>query len=198
VAENPLSKLSRVLGGVLLTQGRLGHQVLGQLLLGNSTDAAIAGASVVVTATAGQRDAVFQVALRTAVPALALAAIFRRREEQLSRLETILAQRERALGARSADFARRESNLRARDRAASQPDVTPRDAPAPADSQAAARLVAAETARAKARRMVVALEREQRLLRKQVVKLRARLAAQRSAPVLPDGPTTRKRPAPRR
>jgi hypothetical protein len=210
VTEGPLSKLGRVLGGVILTQGRLGHQVLGQLLLGNSTDAAIAGASVVVTATTGQQNAVFQVALRTAVPALALAALFARREEQLDRLETILDKRERALDARTTDFARRQTELRARDRAVSKPEPPPlepaarvdTEAAATMNAEAAARVKVAEAATAKARRMVIALERERHILRKKVVALRGRLAAHgeqpsRIAPPPPADPTPPETP-PRR
>lgn len=100
MAESPVKKIGRLLGGIALTQGRLGHQVLGQLLLAGSNDAEIAGASVVVTGTSGDRDAVSQVALRTAAPALAVAALFKRREEQLERFEAKLAQRASALDTR--------------------------------------------------------------------------------------------------
>src|SRR5215470_5729152 len=71
LAESPLFTLARVLGGVILMQGRLGHQVLGQLLVTDSNEVAIAGASLVVAATTGQRSVVGQMALRTLAPALA-------------------------------------------------------------------------------------------------------------------------------
>ena len=58
LAEDPLGTLARLLAGVALMQGNLGHQVLGQLLVINSNEVAIAGASLVVAATTGQRSVV--------------------------------------------------------------------------------------------------------------------------------------------
>jgi hypothetical protein len=83
LAENPLLTLTRVLGGVLLTQGRLGHQVLGQMLIMGSHEVAIAGAAVVVAGTSGQKNAVGQIALRTAAPALAVRLLLNKQEKRL-------------------------------------------------------------------------------------------------------------------
>jgi hypothetical protein len=99
LAENPLATIARVLGGVVLMDGRLGHQVLGQLLVMNTNEVAIAGASVVVAATSGQRNAVGQIVLRTAIPALAVRAILRKTEERIDRKATLLAERELRLEA---------------------------------------------------------------------------------------------------
>jgi hypothetical protein len=84
LAENPLLTLTRVLGGVILTQGRLGHQVLGQMLIMGSHEVAVAGASVVVAASSRQKNAVGQVALRTAAPALAVRLLLNKQEKRLA------------------------------------------------------------------------------------------------------------------
>jgi hypothetical protein len=97
LAESPLLTLSRVFAGVVLMQGRLGHQVLGQLLVTNSNEVAIAGASLVVAATTGQRSVVGQMALRTVAPALAVRVLLNKQEERLERKSLRLAERERAL-----------------------------------------------------------------------------------------------------
>jgi len=93
MAESPVSVLLRVLAGVGLRQGPVGHQVLGQLLILGSSEAAVAGASVIVAATERQRNAVGQAAIRTAAPAIAASAIIHR---DLKRLE----QREKDIGDR--------------------------------------------------------------------------------------------------
>ena len=118
MAESPVLKLARLLGGVVLMQGRLGHQVLGQLLVMNTNEVAVAGASVVVAATARQRNAVAQVALRTAAPALAVRGLLQKQEKRLERQVTLLAERERkveerdqAVGKRERELAKRRSAL---------------------------------------------------------------------------------------
>jgi hypothetical protein len=90
VAEHPLARLGRVAGGVVLMPGRLGHQVLGQLLLSGSTDVAIAAASVAVAAATRQRDVVVQVAISTIVPALAVRSLLQKQEERLKLREQLL------------------------------------------------------------------------------------------------------------
>jgi len=104
LADSPLFTLARVLGGVILMQGRLGHQVLGQLLVTDSNEVAIAGASLVVAATTGQRSAVGQMALRTLAPALAVRILLNQQEERLEQKALRLADRERALDKRKAEL----------------------------------------------------------------------------------------------
>jgi hypothetical protein len=113
LAESPLVTLSRVLAGVVLMQGRLGHQVLGQLLVTNSNEVAIAGASLVVAATTGQRSVVGQMALRTVAPALAVRVLLNRQEERLERKSQRLAERERALERRSIKLEAEHGDLEA-------------------------------------------------------------------------------------
>jgi len=84
VAENPALTLARVLGGVVLLQGGLGHQVLGQLLIAGSDDLAIAGAYLAVSATTRQENALAQAAIRTVVPAIAVHSLIK---QDLARLE---------------------------------------------------------------------------------------------------------------
>jgi hypothetical protein len=107
LAEAPVVTLARILGGVVLLQGRLGHQMLGQLLLANSDDLAIAGASVVVAAASRSPNAVLRTVLQTAAPAAALHSLFARRQEQLRlqearlrKLEARLRDERRALDTR--------------------------------------------------------------------------------------------------
>ena len=97
MAENPVLTVARLLGGLVLFQGRLGHQVLGQLLIANSNEVAIAGAAVVVAGTAGQQDAAGQIALRTAVPALAVRSLLLTKEQRLKRREKIVSEQESAV-----------------------------------------------------------------------------------------------------
>src|SRR5262249_38719587 len=85
LAESPFATLSRVLPGVVLMQGHLGHQVLGQLLVTNTNEVVIAGAALVVAATTSQRSVVGQMALRTVAPALAVRVLLNRQEERLER-----------------------------------------------------------------------------------------------------------------
>ena len=119
MAEAPVVTLARVLGGVMLLQGRLGHQVLGQLLLADSDDLAIAGASVVVAAASKSRNAVLRTVLQTAAPAAALHSLFARRAEQVRRREERVAQADRQwkIDRRNVEARLREfDNMRLRDR----------------------------------------------------------------------------------
>jgi ABC-type phosphate transport system auxiliary subunit len=93
VAESVLRRFARLLGGVVLTQGHLGHQVLGQLLIFDATEVEVAGANLAVAATERQRSAFAQMAIRTAVPALAVHALLRNREKRLEAREQRLADR---------------------------------------------------------------------------------------------------------
>jgi flagellar biosynthesis component FlhA len=94
VAENPTLTIARILGGVALLNGNLGHQILGQLLITNSNEVAIAGAAAAVAATSGQRNAAAQIAIRTAVPALAVRGLLLKQEQRIERREALVAERE--------------------------------------------------------------------------------------------------------
>jgi hypothetical protein len=94
LTERPAATLARVLGGVILMQGRLGHQVLGQLLLANSHDLAIAGASVVVAAASKSRDTVIRTVLQTAAPAAAIHLLVSRRADLVQRREARVSAQE--------------------------------------------------------------------------------------------------------
>src|SRR5262249_20816093 len=74
------------------------------LLVTDSNEVAIAGASLVVAATTGQRSVVGQMALRTLAPALAVRILLNRQEERLERKAQTLADRERALDKRKVDL----------------------------------------------------------------------------------------------
>jgi hypothetical protein len=117
VAENPLVTIGRILGGVALMHGGLGHQVLGQLLLMNTNEVAIAGASVVVAATSRQKNAVAQAAIRTAAPALAARLLIQRQQDRLEREAKLLEKRELRLEERALAVGKRESDLEARRKA---------------------------------------------------------------------------------
>jgi hypothetical protein len=99
LAESPVATIARLLGGVVLFQGRLGHEILGQLLILNTNEVAVAGAATVVAGTARQRNAVAQIALRTAAPALAARALLQRAEKRLEAREGLVEERERRLEA---------------------------------------------------------------------------------------------------
>ena len=107
MAENPIATLARLLGGVVLMEGNLGHQVLGQLLVMNTSEVALAGAAAVLAGTTGRRNQVGQIALRTVVPAVAVSAIVRKQEARLERKMKILEERERAFARRRARHRRR-------------------------------------------------------------------------------------------
>lgn len=85
MAENPLRKLARLLGGVALYQGPVPHQILGHLLVSNSTSVEMAGANMVVAAGTRGTSGVANVAVRTAAPTLAVTSIIARRERTLKR-----------------------------------------------------------------------------------------------------------------
>jgi uncharacterized protein YlxW (UPF0749 family) len=115
VAENPVLTLARLLGGVVLMQGRLGHQVLGQLLVTNSDEAALAAAAVVVAGTSRQRNAVAQVALRTAAPVIAASILINKDEKRVERREALLADRERRFRLWQKEVEERDRDVRKRE-----------------------------------------------------------------------------------
>lgn len=94
MAENPLLRVARLVGGVAMMQGRLGHQVLGQMLIAGTSELAVAGAAVAVAGTARVRNPAAQVVIRTAAPAIAIHALFDQRERMLRYRERALLQRE--------------------------------------------------------------------------------------------------------
>ena len=108
MAENPLARVARLLGGVAMMQGGLGHQVLGQLMIAGTGELPIAGAAVVVATTLRQRNTAAQLAIRTAAPALAVYTLFARREQLLLRREQDLVAREKAIAAQ--DFTLKTEN----------------------------------------------------------------------------------------
>ena len=97
MAENPVLTIARLAGGVILLDGNLGHQVLGQLLIMGTNEVAMAGAAAVMAGTSGQRNAVAQIVLRTFVPAAAVRMLLNKQEERIDRKLLLLEQREREL-----------------------------------------------------------------------------------------------------
>ena len=113
MAENPVKTLARLLAGVGLMHGRLGHQVLGQMLIMGNVSAAVAGAAVVVAATSRQKNAVAQVALRTAAPAIAATVLTQQRSERVDRREVQLEEKERAMTKRAEAIKDNEAKMAA-------------------------------------------------------------------------------------
>lgn len=111
MAEGPLVTLARLLGGVVLMRGRLGHQVLGQILVLGTHEVAIAGATVVVAATSDARDAMAQAVLRTAAPALAVRALVNRDIKRLEKRQDLQEERERELADRARSLDAREQEI---------------------------------------------------------------------------------------
>jgi chromosome segregation ATPase len=137
VADNPFVTLARVLGGVVLMQGRLGHQVLGQLLVTGSHEVTIAGASLVIAATAREKDAVSQAVIRTLAPAVAIHALTHREDKriraaqrELDRRRIQLAAATRGLDVRNAEIALLQATVsrQKRDVDALEGEVTARGA----------------------------------------------------------------------
>lgn len=114
MAENPLVTLARVLGGVVLMEGNLGHQVLGQLLIMNTNEVAMAGAIAVVAGARGRRGEVGQIALRTVAPALAVRAILNKQEQRIERKALRLQERELYLKKKGRALARKRRRLNRR------------------------------------------------------------------------------------
>jgi hypothetical protein len=94
VAEDPLRQLSRLAAGIVLMQGRLGHQVLGQLLVMDSSEIAMAGAALALAATSGPHNEVIQVALRTVAPVVAGHVVLKKQEDRIDRKKALLDERE--------------------------------------------------------------------------------------------------------
>ena len=94
MAEDPLRQLSRLAAGIVLMQGRLGHQILGQLLVMDTSEIAMAGAALALAATSGPRNEVVQVALRTVAPAVAGHVVLKKQEDRIDRKQALLDERE--------------------------------------------------------------------------------------------------------
>jgi hypothetical protein len=93
--------LARLAGGLILLDGNLGHQVLGQLLIMNTNEVAMAVAAAAMAGTTGQRNVVGQIIVRTVVPAVAVRTILNTQEERIDRKMILLEERERALDKRN-------------------------------------------------------------------------------------------------
>jgi hypothetical protein len=102
LAESPLATLARIAGGIVLMQGNLGHQVLGQLLVMNSNEVAMMGAAAILAGASGDRHLVGQMALRTVVPALAVRTLLNKQERRVELKLRKLREGERALDKRRA------------------------------------------------------------------------------------------------
>ena len=118
MAESPVLTLARLLGGVVLMRGRLGHQILGELLVMGSNEVAVAGAVAVVAATSRERNVAAQVVLRTAVPALAVRGLLQKQERRIAWKERLIAERERRVEERERELESRRSAAEAGARAA--------------------------------------------------------------------------------
>jgi hypothetical protein len=97
--ETPLAKLVRVVGGVLLSQGRLAHQVLGQMLILDLNQTELAGAALVVTAGTQRAGLFARTAISTVAPAVALQIMVDKAQRRLDRREKDVERREKALAA---------------------------------------------------------------------------------------------------
>lgn len=93
--ENPLTKLARLLGGVVLMRGPLGHQVLGQLLVSDLRESELAGASVVLAAGSRRKSTLARAAIGTAAPAFALERYYGKVGAQMARRQAAVEERER-------------------------------------------------------------------------------------------------------
>lgn len=107
MAEAPLTKLARVLGGVALGYGPFGHQVIGQLITLNAKEIEVAAATVLITAASGQKDATAYAAIRILAPAVAVHLLTRREEQRLEQFWERLEEKEQRLATKEAELAER-------------------------------------------------------------------------------------------
>ena len=94
MAEDPLRQLSRLAAGIVLMQGQLGHQILGQLLMMDTSEIAMAGAALALAATTGPRNTVAQVAIRTVAPIVAGHVVLKKEEDRIDRKQALLDEHE--------------------------------------------------------------------------------------------------------
>jgi len=92
MAEAPLAKLGRLVGGLILLRGTLGHRVLGNLLISDASAVEVAAANLAIASATGTGNVVAEAAVRTLAPAIAVQALARKDEERLKRLAESLAQ----------------------------------------------------------------------------------------------------------
>jgi hypothetical protein len=102
----PLAKLSRILGGLVLSEGPLAHQVLGQLLILEQREVETAAAFVVVSASSRQKNGALWAALRVLAPAVAVHLITKREGERWQALWQRLEEREAEVALRERSQAR--------------------------------------------------------------------------------------------
>jgi hypothetical protein len=104
VAEAPLVKLARIIGGVALGHGALGHQVLGQLVTLNAKEVELAAAATLIAAASRQPNAGIYAAVRILAPALAVHLITRREIERMDQAWQRLDEKEARLALREASL----------------------------------------------------------------------------------------------
>ena len=102
MAEAPFVKLVRVLGGVALGYGALGHQVLGQLVTLNAKEVEVALASTLIAASSRQPNAGIQAAVRVLAPAVAVHLITQRELGRLNAVWQRLEEKEERIAQRDA------------------------------------------------------------------------------------------------
>jgi len=88
------------------------------MLVMDSNEVAVAGATAVAIATTGQRNAAAQIAIRTAVPALVVRGLLQKQERRIEWKETLLAERGRRVEERERRVEERERELETRRSAA--------------------------------------------------------------------------------
>lgn len=104
MAESPVKKLARLVGGVAMLPGSVGHQALGQLLISGSKAVEVAAANVALAAAFRQTNAAIQIAAGSIVPAVVFEALDRKKErrfaeerQRLERLSEEIAQQPNAV-----------------------------------------------------------------------------------------------------
>jgi hypothetical protein len=107
VAEAPLVKLARVLGGVALSYGTLGHQVLGQLITLNSKEVELAAAATLIAAASRQQHGGIYAAVRILGPAVAVHLITKRDAERLNHVWQRLEQKAKRIAERESLLAKK-------------------------------------------------------------------------------------------
>jgi hypothetical protein len=112
VAEAPLAKLVRILGGVALSYGSLGHQVLGQLITLNAKEVELAAAATLIAATSRQPNALVYSAVRVLGPAVAVHLMTKRELGKLSVVWQRLEEKEQRIAQREAEMASRSGSSR--------------------------------------------------------------------------------------
>ncbi len=113
MADNPLAKLARLVGGTALLPGSLGHQVLGQLLISEAKSYEVAGANIVLAAVSRQRNVAAKIAIRTIAPAAVVEALSRKESQRLERLTKELNHQWQALAVKTEEVRQQHEQLMA-------------------------------------------------------------------------------------